>query len=118
MQCGKTTIIKIGKKSSYNKNWKKKKHVERVEEWLPLAGLGLWGWEARMTRTQPGGHGVLQLRFLSCVSSGEEGRPPQECEEQPKRTQGCLLWPRLGVEGHPSPLHPRQAAYHVVATWI
>lgn len=94
MQRGKATIIKIGKK---------KKHVERVEEWLPLAGLGLWGWGAGMTRTQPGGHGVLHLRFLDCLSSGEEGHPPQECDEQPKRTQVCLLWPRLGVEGHPSP---------------
>lgn len=82
-----------------------KKRVERVEEWLPLAGLGLWGWGARMTR-RPGGHGVLHLRFLSCVSSGKEGHPPQECEDQPKRTQRCPAMAQTGCGGisfSPSP---------------
>ena len=86
-----------------------KEQVERVEEWLPLAGLGLWGWAARMTR-RPGGHGILHLRFLSCVSSGKEGHPLGNVRTSPREHRGALLWPRLGVEGHPSPLHPRQAA--------
>ena len=72
-------------------------------------GLGLWGWAARMTR-RPGGHGILHLRFLSCVSSGKEGHPLGNVRTSPREHRGALLWPRLGVEGHPSPLHPRQAA--------
>ena len=35
---------------------------------------------------------------------------PRNVRISPREHRGALLWPRLGVEGHPSPLHPRQAA--------